>query len=267
MYIFYFERLKSRLIQGVYMERLQKRIADSGYTSRRKAERLIQEGKVTVNDVLVTDLGVKVSKNDIIKINNQLLPEKPRNIYLALNKPQGYITSTEDELNRKTIMDLIPAKYKEFRLYPVGRLDNNTTGIILLTNDGEFKNQIAGPKSGIEKEYLVRVEGIVKTNEVKILSQGIKYQGEQYLPSIIRIESIDKEHNSTLLTCIITDGKNHEIKNMFSSINHPVKKLKRVRYGVITIDNLPEKMVRELTIHEIKLMFNESKKEKNMKGR
>ncbi len=249
------------------MERLQKRIADSGYTSRRKAEVLIAEGKVSVNDHIVTDMGFKVSKNDIIKINNQLLPETPRHIYLVLNKPQGYITSTDSDSNHKTVMELVPQKYKEFRLYPIGRLDVNTTGVILLTNDGEFKNQISGPASGIEKEYLVRVSGIVKINELKTIEKGINYEGKQYLPSIVKIESIDKEHDSTLLRCIITDGKNHEIKNMFDSINHPVKKLKRTRYGIITLDNLPEKAVRELTIHEIKLMVNESKKEKNMRGR
>lgn len=249
------------------MERLQKRIAESGYTSRRKAEILIKEGKVKVNDFVITEMGYQVSKNDVIKINDEIIPEKPRNIYLLLNKPQGYITSTMDEKARKTVLDLIPEKYKEFRLYPVGRLDNNTTGLIILTNDGEFKNQISGPKSGIEKEYLVRVEGIVKSNEIKPLLNGINFEGEQYLPSIINIQEIDKEHNSTLLTCIITDGKNHEIKNMFQYINHPVKKLKRIRYGNITIDDLPMGMVRELTIHEIKVLINESKKEKNIRGR
>ena len=249
------------------MERLQKRIADSGLTSRRKAEDLIRQGKVSVNDAVITEMGYLVKKDDIIKVDGKILPEKERNIYLAINKPQGYISTTDDELGRKTIMDLVPEKYKKIRLFNLGRLDVNTTGIIILTNDGAFKNQVAGPKSGVEKEYLVRVKGIVKSNEIKTLINGISIDGVKYLPPLIYLESIDKEHDSTLLTVIITDGKNHEIKNMFDYINHPVKKLKRVRYGCVTVDGLDYGDSRELSIHEVKLLINESKKEKNLRGR
>ena len=212
-------------------------------------------------------MGYKVTKDDIIKINDVILPNKPRHIYLVIHKPSGYITTTNDEKKRKTIIELIPEKYREFRLYPIGRLDSNTTGILILTNDGSFKNLISGPSSGLEKEYLVRVEGIVTSNEIKTLSKGISFNGEQYLPPIINIEEKDTKHNSTLLKVIITDGKNHEIRNMFEYINHPVKKLKRIRYGIITLNDLPLGASRELTLHEIKLLINESKKEKNLRGR
>ena len=249
------------------MERLQKRIADSGLTSRRKAEELIRQGRVSVNDELISEMGYLVKKDDVVKVDGKLLPEKERNIYLAINKPQGYICTTDDELGRKTIMDLVPEKYKKIRLFNLGRLDANTTGIIILTNDGAFKNQVAGPHSGIEKEYLVRVKGIVKSNEIKMLLNGITHDGVKYLPPLIYLESVDKEHDSSLLTVVITDGKNHEIKNMFDYINHPVKKLKRVRYGAVTIAGLNYGESRELTIHEVKLLINESKKEKNLRGR
>ena len=251
------------------MKRIQKRISELGYCSRRKAEELIILGRVKVNDQLLnqSNLGFLVNDDDIIKIDDKIINQEIEKIYLVLNKPSGYIVSTDDEFNRKTIYQLLDTKYQKMNLSSLGRLDYDTKGVIILTNDGEFKNQCSGPKSGIEKEYLARVKGIVTKPEITVLLKGLNYQGVQYLPAVIKIISIDKEHDSTLLSIIITDGKNHEIKNMFEYINHPIKKLNRIRYGNITLANLPIGKYRHLTIHETHILYNLSKQNKNLRER
>lgn len=249
------------------MERLQKRIAASGITSRRKAEELIKLGQVKVNDQVVTEMGFLVSDKDQIKVNNKLITKVEEKIYLALNKPQSVICSVKDEHRRKTVIDILPEIYKEFRLFPVGRLDYDTKGILLLTNDGEFMNHMVGPRSGIEKEYLARVEGVVEFKELNPLIHGLEYKGTSYLPAYVEIVSVDREHNSSLIKIIITEGKYHQVKNMFLAINHPVKKLTRTRFGVVTTKDLLSGEVRNLTVHEVKQLIALSKQEKNIRKR
>lgn len=249
------------------MERLQKRIAASGITSRRKAEELIKLGQVKVNDQVVTEMGFLVSDKDQIKVNNKLITKVEEKIYLALNKPQSVICSVKDEHKRKTVIDILPEIYKEFRLFPVGRLDYDTKGILLLTNDGEFMNHMVGPRSGIEKEYLARVEGVVEFKELNPLIHGLEYKGTSYLPAYVEIVSVDREHNSSLIKIIITEGKYHQVKNMFLAINHPVKKLTRTRFGVVTTKDLLSGEVRNLTVHEVKQLIALSKQEKNIRKR
>lgn len=247
------------------MIRLQKRIADAGIASRRKAEEMILAGRVKVNDVVITEMGYKVSNDDIVKVDNNIIESITKKVYLALNKPSGYICTRKDEFDRKTIFDLLDAEYKSYNLHSLGRLDYDTKGIIILTNDGDFTQMISGPRSGVEKEYLVRCKGEVKEQELLLISRGITYNGEKYLPSKSYIVSYDAKNDSTLVNTIITDGKNHEIKNMFKFINHEVKKLTRVRYGNITLDNIPSGGFRELSIHEIKVLISLSKGEKNLR--
>jgi len=249
------------------MERLNKRIASSGVASRRKADELISLGKVKVNDKVIIELGYKVKDDDIIKVNDKIIYKEQNYTYIAFNKPSGYICSNNDELDRKTIYELLPIELKNKKLHSIGRLDYDTKGIILLTNDGNFTQVVNGPRSGVEKEYKVRIDGIITKDEIAKLSRGINFQNEQYLPSIIEIISIDKINNSTLLKVVITDGKNHEIKNMFLSINKKVKKLTRVRFGNITVESLPLGAYRNLTFHEIKVLINEAKKNKNLRER
>ncbi|MBR2891558.1 MAG: rRNA pseudouridine synthase [Bacilli bacterium] len=249
------------------MERLQKRIAASGIASRRKAEELIKLGQVKVNDQVVTEMGFLVSDKDQIKVNNKLITKVEEKIYLALNKPQSVICSVKDEHKRKTVIDILPEIYKEFRLFPVGRLDYDTKGILLLTNDGEFMNHMVGPRSGIEKEYLARVEGVVEFKELNPLIHGLEYKGTSYLPAYVEIVSVDREHNSSLIKIIITEGKYHQVKNMFLAINHPVKKLTRTRFGVVTTKDLLSGEVRNLTVHEVKQLIALSKQEKNIRKR
>ncbi len=248
------------------MERLQKRIANSGICSRRKAEELIINGKVVVNGEVVTLLGTKVSDNDIIIVNGKIL-EKPNKLYYVINKPCGVICTVNDPGKRTTVLDLLPESLRKTRIYPVGRLDYDTKGVLLLTNDGEFMNQLVGPKSGIEKEYLARVKGIIKMKAIKELTNGVMIENKLTLPAIVNLESVDNENNSSLVRIIITEGNYHQVKEMFKTVGHEVKKLTRVRFGNITLDQLKEGDARALTIHEVKTLYALSKQKRNLKER
>ncbi len=245
------------------MERLQKRIAECGICSRRKAEELILAGRVKVNGEIITILGTKVSPDDVIEVNGKVI-EKEVKKYYAINKPRGIICTSSDDRGRKTIIDILPEQIKNERLYCIGRLDYDTKGVLLLTNDGEFMNTLVGPKSGIEKEYLARVKGIFTFTDVKKLSEGVIINGKKTLPAIVTIESLDREHGSSLVRIIITEGNYHQVKEMFKVIGHEVKKLTRVRFGHITINNLKEGEVSVLSIHDVKTLYALSKQAKNI---
>lgn len=237
------------------MERLQKMIAKSGYCSRRKAEELIMAGKVAVNGKVISEMGYKVSESDIITIDGQPLILTNERIYLLMNKPRNIIVSTSDEKNRKTVIDLLPEKYRRYRLFPVGRLDYDTKGVLLLTNDGDFMNALVGPRSEIEKEYLVRVEGILTRRDLQALEKGVQIGTYQTRPCIAYIKEIDKKNNSTLAGIILKEGKYHQVKEMFAAIGNPVKRLTRIRFGDLTAEGLKEGEVRELKPHEIKKLY------------
>ena len=246
------------------MERLQKRIAASGVASRRKAEDLIKEGRVKVNGVVVDTLGCKVSPRDEIEVDGVII-ERSEKVYYAMNKPRGIISSVSDEKGRKTVIDLLPDKIKEEHVFPVGRLDYDTKGILLLTNDGDFMNLMVGPKSGVQKEYLVRVDGIVNENQMNTLRNGVTIQGKKTLPALVELESIDRSNNSCLLRITITQGMYHQVKEMIRCINLEVKRLTRVRFGNIKIDDLPEGQIRRVTPHEIKVLYALSKQSKELR--
>lgn len=237
------------------MERLQKMIAKSGYCSRRKAEELIMAGKVAVNGKVISEMGYKVSESDIITIDGQPLIPTNERIYLLMNKPRNIIVSTSDEKNRKTVINLLPEKYRRYRLFPVGRLDYDTKGVLLLTNDGDFMNALVGPRSEIEKEYLVRVEGILTRRDLQALEKGVQIGTYQTRPCIAYIKEIDKKNNSTLAGIILKEGKYHQVKEMFAAIGNPVKRLTRIRFGDLTAEGLKEGEVRELKPHEIKKLY------------
>lgn len=243
------------------MDRLQKIIAASGITSRRKAEELIKTGHVKVNEQVITEMGYIPNKHDVIKVNNVIITKEEKKYY-CLYKPRNIISSVSDEHNRQTVIDILPDSLKTERLFPVGRLDYDTKGVILITNDGEFMNKMVGPKSGIEKEYLVRIKGFLTKEEVSLLSEGLVVGNMKYLPTIINIESIDRLNKSSLVRIIITEGHYHQIKLMFEALNHPVKRLTRVRFGCISIENLKEGEIRPLTIHEVKMLLELAKKNK-----
>lgn len=246
------------------MERIQKRVAASGITSRRKAEELILEGRIKVNGEVVDSLGYKVGPRDEITLDDIVLVRQTKQYY-ALNKPRGIISTCNDEHNRTTVIDILPEEIKEYRLFPVGRLDYDTKGIILLTNDGDFMNQMVGPSSGIQKEYLVRVKGIIANTDLTKLEKGVKINNKTTLPALVDLESIDRKNESSLVRITITEGMYHQVKEMFKSIGYEVKHLTRVRFGNIKIDDLREGEVRSLTIHEVKTLYELAKQSKVLK--
>ena len=236
------------------MERLQKYLARCGVASRRKAEEMIAEGHVSVNGEIITEMGYKVSNDDIILVDGKTVEVK-EHVYYVLNKPRGIISTSSDEKGRKSVISILPEEIREYRVFPVGRLDYDTKGVLLLTNDGDFMNMLVGPKSNIEKEYLARVDGIFPKELIGKVIKGFKVDDYVTRPAKLYIEEYDKKNNSTLVRLIINEGKNHQVKKMLDTLGYPVKRLTRIRFGSVTIDNLKEGEVRELTVHEIKTLY------------
>ena len=233
------------------MERLQKIIASSGYCSRRKAEELIKKGVVFVDGQKVTELGMKVENTNQIVVEGHLLSAESKEYYL-LYKPSGVVTTTNDEKNRKTVVELIKT---DKRIYPVGRLDYDTTGVLLLTNDGEFANILMHPSNKIDKVYLAQINGILAKNEISALRSGVLVDGRRTAPAKVKIKQYSKSSNLSLIEITIHEGKNHQVKKMFEAVNHKVVKLKREQLGFFTLDNLKSGEYRRLTIKEIKKVY------------
>lgn len=234
------------------MERLQKYLSTQGIASRRKCEELIKEGKVKVNGKIVKVLGTKVSKNDEVLVDNKPVNSIEKEYYL-LYKPEGVISSVKDEKNRKTVVDLIDTKA---RIYPVGRLDYDTSGIILLTNDGELSNLLSHPSGNIEKLYSVKVSGILKGNHIKMLESGIVIDGMKTKKAKAKLKKIDKANQKSYIELTITEGRNHQVKNMFNALGFKVVKLKRLKYSFLDLTGLKKGEYRPLTIKEVKQLYN-----------
>ena len=235
------------------MERLQKVIANLGYTSRRKAEELILAGKVKVNGKVVNELGVKVKSSDTIEVDNTILDNQKNYEYYLLNKPREVISSTIDEHNRKTVVDLI---HTSERIYPIGRLDYDTTGAIILTNDGTLANKLMHPSSKIEKKYIAKVSGIVTGLEIKKLRSGVVIDGKRTAPAKVKLKKYDKKTDKSMVELIIHEGRNHQVKKMFESIGHDVIKLKRESYANLTLTGLKAGEYRKLTNKEIAILYS-----------
>lgn len=234
------------------MQRLQKVIAESGYASRRKAEELIKMGKVYVNGVKVTEMGFKVSGNDLIDINGKPLKKEDKEYYL-LNKPRGVVTTTSDDKNRKTVTDLIETSK---RIYPIGRLDYDTTGVLLLTNDGELTNILNHPSSEVSKVYVAKIDGIVEPYRVKKLEQGVMVDGVKTSRARIRIKKLDKKNDASYIEITIHEGKNHQVKKMFEAIGYNVLKLKRERIAFLDLTGLKSGEYRILNPKEVKKLYS-----------
>ncbi len=235
------------------MERLQKLIASSGYCSRRKAEELIKSGKVVVNGKIVTELGVKASFGDNIMVDGKLIEYQEKEYYLFY-KPRGVICTTKDDKGRKTVLDYFDDTEK--RIYPVGRLDYDTTGLLLLTNDGDFANLMMHPSSKIDKLYVAKVRGIVTGEEIKRLKSGIILDDKKIRPTRVKLKKIDKKNMTSIIEVTVHDGVNHEVKRLMEEIGHEVIKLKRETYGFLTLGNLKSGEKRILTPKEIKQLYN-----------
>lgn len=235
------------------MERIQKVISDYGYCSRRKAEQFLIDGQVKVNGEKITKLGYKVGPKDIIEVQGQPL-EKQEKEYILLNKPRGVVTTTKDEKNRATVIDLIASKK---RLYPVGRLDYDTTGLLILTNDGQLANLIMHPSNRIEKVYLVKIKGILNQTAIKKLEQGILIEGTMTSKAKVRVLKTDKKRDVSMVELIIYEGRNQQVKKMFSAVGHDILKLKRERISFLTLGDLKMGEYRYLNNKEIKKLYNE----------
>ena len=234
------------------MERLQKVIANYGYCSRRKAEELIKNKKVYVNGKLITEVGVKVSLNDDIVVNNIHLKQQKK-VYYLLNKPRGIICSAHDDKGRKTVVDLIKTN---LRIYPIGRLDYDTTGLILLTNDGELSQKLMHPKNNIEKLYVAKLNKIIRMEDYYKIKKGLEIEGRKVFPTKLKIRSKDKEKDTCIIDIGIIEGRNHIVKKIFLSLGYDVVKLKRESYDFLTLGNLKSGEYRELSIKEVHKLYS-----------
>ena len=238
------------------MERLQKIIANSGYCSRRKAEQLITEGLVKVNGIVIKDLGTKASYSDTITINDSTLKLEEKE-YILLYKPRGVVSSAKDEKGRKTVVDIVESKN---RLYPVGRLDYDTSGIILLTNDGVLTNLLTHPKHEVEKVYLVKIDELVIPTKVKSLAKGVIIDGQKTSNAKVKIKKLDRKKKTSLIELTIHEGKNHQVKKMFEAIGYKVSKLKRQQFAGLNLNGLKSGEYRHLNIKEVKTLYAIGKK-------
>lgn len=235
------------------MERLQKVIAQAGIASRRKAEELIASGKVKVNGQVITELGTKVSEKDRIEVENKILEKEIKEYYL-LNKPRGVVTTTQDDKERKTVVDLIPTNA---RIYPVGRLDYDTTGLLILTNDGDFANILMHPKYNIEKVYMAKLKGIIKGEAINKLKDGVEIEpGVTVKGTRVKLKKTDPKSNTSMVQITINEGKNHQVKKMFEAVGFEVVKLKREKIAFFDLKDLQSGEYRKLTPKEVSKVFS-----------
>ncbi len=242
---------------GEEMERLSKVLSQAGVASRRKAEELIASGKVKVNGVVVTVLGTKVKEKDAILVNDQPIRKETLYYYL-LNKPTGYLSTVADEHKRRNILDLFDAEAKQVRLYPIHKLEYDTAGVLIVTNDGVLTKKLTMKNAGIEKEYLVRTEGIIIKDKIRKLRSNMKSKEVIFTPKYVGIVELDKVHKSTLVRIVIGDETNKQIRELFESIGHKVKSLTRIRFDFLTSEGVERGSYRMLKAHEIKKLYRES---------
>ncbi|MCL2216973.1 MAG: rRNA pseudouridine synthase [Defluviitaleaceae bacterium] len=244
--------------------RLQKLLANAGVASRRKAEELIVAGRVTVNGV-VAELGGKAGPGDALAVDGQpVAVDEPQKIYIMLHKPEGVVTTVTDPFNRTTVMDCVSEI--EERLFPVGRLDYDTSGLLLLTNDGDWTNSLTHPRHEVRKTYIAVVKGVPTADELRTFRQGLEIEGRR--TSRCEVEILPPKHDKPFgkqatgptakLRIIIKEGRNRQVRKMCEAIGHPVISLKRVAIGGLRLDNLPRGKWRHLTIQEVKLCLAKS---------
>lgn len=234
-------------------ERLQKALARAGIASRRAAETMIEAGRVRVNDVVVKELGTKIDPaKDVVRVDGHKVPittpEDQEKLYYLLNKPAGFLTTTKDDRGRKTVMDLVRGA-TEARIYPVGRLDFDAEGALLLTNDGDLANLLTHPRYHVPKTYMAKVKGVPTEEELDKLRRGIYLEDGPTKPA--HVELVEKARVNSWVEITVTEGRNRLVKRMFWRIKHPVLKLVRVRFGALTTDGLRLGEHRELSKKEL----------------
>lgn len=233
-------------------ERLQKVIAEAGIASRRKAEKMIVAGRVKVDGHVITKLGTKVETFSNITVDDEPIERESLHTYLFY-KPRGVVSTVEDDRGRKTVVDYfedIP-----YRLYPVGRLDYDTSGLLLMTNDGKLANLLMHPRNEVAKVYVAKIKGILTSDEIKTLMQGVKLERFKAAPAKVKVLKTDHKKNTQIVQITIHEGHYHQVKRMFKAVGHLVDKLAREKYAFLTLDSLTSGQYRELSKHEVdKLM-------------
>ena len=234
------------------MERLQKVMAHCGVASRRKCEEFIQQGRVTVNGKKVTELGVKVSQSDQVEVDGvPIYQEQP--VYYLFYKPKNVISAVSDDKDRPVVTDYFAGVPE--RIFPVGRLDYDTSGILLMTNDGEFANLLTHPKHEVDKVYVAKVKGIATKEILKPLRNGVKIEGRKTSPARFKILSVDQRKGTSVVELIIHEGRNHQVKNMLAAVGLPVMKLKREKIGNLDLIGMQPGNYRELTKKEVSQLY------------
>lgn len=227
------------------MIRLNKYIAECGICSRRKADILIESGKVLVNDIVIKDLGVKIDDTkDQVKVDGKTVSKENKFVYIMLNKPKGYVTTNSEQFGRKSVLDLIDTDY---RIFPIGRLDMNTEGLLLLTNDGEFANKLMHPKNKVKKTYIATVKGNITEEKIEHLINGVDIGG--YITKTAQVRIISKDKNEIEIK--ISEGKNRQVRKMCEAVGLKVINLKRTSIGKLNLGNLKIGEYRYLNKNEI----------------
>lgn len=238
--------------------RIQKVLSDAGYCSRRKAEELISRGKIKINGH-PAEIGMKVDPaRDLISVNGEALyiPRKKSFRYLMMNKPRGYVTTVSDDQNRRCVMDLLGEV--EERVYPVGRLDMNSEGLLIFTNDGAFANDLMHPSRHVTKTYRVTVRPDVDDEQTLALSEGVAIDGRKTSPAVVRV--LTKEPGRVVLEIVIREGRNRQVRKMCEAVGLEVARLKRTAVGPLRLGMLKPGAVRDLTAEELKAIRNAIKK-------
>lgn len=230
------------------MSRLNKYLADCGVGSRRECDKLIADGCVKINGKIAS-LGANVEENDSVSVNGRRVTPKTKNYYIMLHKPKGYVTTVKDDLGRKTVMDFVDIKA---RLFPVGRLDYDTEGLLILTNDGDVANKLTHPKNNVEKVYVARLSGSLTEAERQTLERGVEIDGRKTMPARVKILAKDEHHTRVEVT--ITEGRNRQVKKMFESVGKEVEFLKRVAEGELRLGGLQRGKYRFLNDREIEYL-------------
>ncbi|MFA5636830.1 MAG: pseudouridine synthase [Anaerovoracaceae bacterium] len=232
--------------------RLNKYIASAGLASRRKADELIKAGKVKINGAVLDQPGYDVVSNDVVEVNGHVIEGVHKHVYIMLNKPKGYITSVSDDKDRPTVMDLV--REVDARLFPVGRLDYNTSGMLLMTNDGEFAYHLTHPKHQVEKTYRAKVTGVLSPERITKLRRGIDIGG--FVTSASKVSVIKQADRSAIVEIIIHEGKNRQIRKMFAAVGNKVIELERVAIGDLYLGHLKVGHYRKLTRQEVEYLIN-----------
>lgn len=234
------------------MIRLNKYMADCGVDSRRNCDKIIAENRVKVNRKPVTELGFMINEfNDTVTVDGKKITPKTKNVYILLHKPKGYVTTVKDEKGRKTVMELVDVKT---RVYPVGRLDYDTEGLLLLTNDGDLTYKLTHPKYEVAKKYVAKVEGDVTEDQLKELRRGVDVDGKKTAPAQVTL--LKKTDDGCKIELVIHEGRNHQVKKMFEAIGKQVAFLKRTEMGEIRLGGLSRGKWRYLNDKETEYLKN-----------